>query len=120
MDAIKSYLENMFLHLPKTAEVLRAKEELAQMMEDKYNQLRSEGRTDNEAVGQVISEFGNLAELAGTLGIPQEVKDLEVDTKQITLTDAEVERYIKVSKETGRQVALGVAIILLVLRFSFS
>ena len=32
MDAIKSYLENMFLHLPKTAEVLRAKEELAQMM----------------------------------------------------------------------------------------
>jgi len=113
MDAIKSYLENMFLHLPKTAEVLRAKEELAQMMEDKYNQLRSEGRTDNEAVGQVISEFGNLAELAGTLGIPQEVKDLETDTKQITLTDAEVERYIKVSKETGRQVALGVAIILL-------
>ena len=86
MDAIKSYLENMFLHLPKTAEVLRAKEELAQMKEDKYNQLRSEGRTDNEAVGQVISEFGNLAELAGTLGIPQEVKDLEVDTKQITTT----------------------------------
>jgi hypothetical protein len=113
MDAIKSYLENMFLHLPKTAEVLRAKEELAQMMEDKYNQLRSEGRTDNEAVGQVISEFGNLAELAGPLGIPQEVKDLETDTKQITLTDAEVERYLKVSKETGRQVALGVAIILL-------
>ena len=60
MDAIKSYLENMFLHLPKTNEVLRAKEELAQMMEDKYNQLRSEGRTENEAVGQVISEFGNL------------------------------------------------------------
>ena len=54
MEAIKSYLENMFLHLPKTAEVMRAKEELAQMMEDKYSQLRSEGRTDNEAVGQVI------------------------------------------------------------------
>ena len=113
MDAIKSYLENMFLHLPRTEEVLRAKEELAQMMEDKYTQLRSEGRTDNEAVGQVISEFGNLEELAETLGIPQEVKDLESDTKQITMTDSEVERYLLVSKETGRQVALGVAIILL-------
>ena len=113
MDAIKSYLENMFLHLPKTAEVLRAKEELAQMMEDKYTQLRSEGRTDNEAVGQVISEFGNLEELAATLGIPQEVKDLDSETKQITMTDSEVERYLQVSKDTGKQIALGVAIILL-------
>lgn len=113
MDAIKSYLENMFLHLPRTNEVLRAKEELAQMMEDKYNQLRSEGRTDNEAVGQVISEFGNLEELAETLGIPQEVKDLESETKHISMTDSEVERYLQVSKETSKQVALGVAIILL-------
>lgn len=113
MDAIKSYLENMFLHLPKTNEVLRAKEELAQMMEDKYNQLRSEGRTDNEAVGQVISEFGNLEELAETLGIPQEVKGLESDTSQITMTDSEVEHYLLVSRQTGRQIAFGVAIILL-------
>lgn len=113
MDAIKSYLENMFLHLPRTEEVLRAKEELAQMMEDKYSQLRSEGRTDNEAVGQVISEFGNLEELAETLGIPQEVKDLDSETKLITMTDSEVERYLLVSKETGWQVAMGVALILL-------
>lgn len=113
MEAIKSYLENMFLHLPKTAEVMRAKEELAQMMEDKYSQLRSEGRTDNEAVGQVISEFGNLEELAETLGIPQEVRDLEADTKDIALSDAEVERYLQVSKETGKRIALGVGLILL-------
>jgi len=113
MDAIKSYLENMFLHLPKTAEVLSAKEELAQMMEDKYNQLRSEGRTDNEAVGQVISEFGNLEELAATLGIPQEVKDLESDAKKITMTDSEVERYLQVSIENGKRIASGVGIILL-------
>lgn len=112
MDAIKSYLENMFLHLPRTNEVLRAKEELAQMMEDKYNQLRSEGRTDNEAVGQVISEFGNLDELAETLGIPQEVKDLDSETTHISMTDSEVERYLQVSKESSRQIALGVAIIL--------
>lgn len=103
----------MFLHLPKTAEVMRAKEELAQMMEDKYSQLRSEGRTDNEAVGQVISEFGNLEELAETLGIPQEVRDLEADTKDIALSDAEVERYLQVSKETGKRIALGVGLILL-------
>ncbi len=39
------------------------------MMEDKYNELISEGKSDNEAIGIVISEFGNLDELADSLGI---------------------------------------------------
>lgn len=112
MDAIKSYLENMFLHLPKSPEVMRAKDELSQMMEDKYNQLRSEGRTDNEAVGQVIAEFGNLDELAENLGISNEVGALSTETEQINMTDEDVERYLKVTRESGTQVAGGVALIL--------
>ena len=39
------------------------------MMEDKYTELMEEGVTENEAIGTVISEFGNLDELAQTLGI---------------------------------------------------
>lgn len=69
METIKNYLENMFSHLPNTPEVLKAKYELYQMMEDKYNELISEGKSDNEAIGIVISEFGNLDELADSLGI---------------------------------------------------
>lgn len=69
MDTIKTYLENMFMQLPRTPEVLKAKEELLNMMEDKYNELKAEGKTENEAVGIVISEFGNLEELAEELGI---------------------------------------------------
>ncbi len=69
MDTIKTYLENMFMQLPRTPEVLKAKEELLSMMEDKYNELKAEGKTENEAVGIVISEFGNLEELAAELGI---------------------------------------------------
>ena len=64
METIKNYLENMFSHLPNTPEVQKAKYELYQMMEDKYNELISEGKSDNEAIGIVISEFGNLDELA--------------------------------------------------------
>lgn len=67
MDTIKSYLETMFANLPATAEVLKAKDELWGMMEDKYNELISEGKSENEAVGTVISEFGNLDELAETI-----------------------------------------------------
>ena len=60
METIKNYLENMFSHLPNTPEVQKAKYELYQMMEDKYNELISDGKSDNEAIGIVISEFGNL------------------------------------------------------------
>lgn len=69
MEVILSYLENMFLNMPRTPEVLRAKEELASMMEDKYNELLAEGKKENEAVGIVISEFGDLEELAEELGL---------------------------------------------------
>lgn len=36
METIKSYLETMFANMPNTPEVLRAKQELWGMMEDKY------------------------------------------------------------------------------------
>jgi hypothetical protein len=73
MEAIKSYLNNMFKNMSSTQEVVRAKEELLQMMEDKYTELRQQGKTENEAVGAVISEFGNLEELAPQLGIAPQV-----------------------------------------------
>ena len=69
METIRNYLETMFMQLPDTPEVRRAKKELGQMMEDKYNELTADGMSTNEAVGIVISEFGNLDELAESLGI---------------------------------------------------
>ena len=47
METIKQYLETMFASLPDTPEVRRAKEELLQMMEDKYNELLAEGMVQN-------------------------------------------------------------------------
>lgn len=69
METIRNYLETMFARLPITFEVQKAKNELGQMMEDKYTELIKDGKTENEAVGIVISEFGNLDELAEELGI---------------------------------------------------
>ena len=43
---------------------MRAKAELMEMMEDKYEELMQEGMSEKEAVGTVISEFGDLDELA--------------------------------------------------------
>lgn len=69
METIREYLNNLFMSLPETSEVLRAKAELLGMMEDKYEELIREGKTEKEAVGIVISEFGNLEELAEELGL---------------------------------------------------
>jgi len=69
METIRNYLESMFKNLPQTDVVVKAKYELGQMMEDKYSELIKEGKSENEAIGTVITEFGNLEEIAKELGI---------------------------------------------------
>lgn len=108
METILSYLENMFMNLPKTAEVLRAKEELASMMEDKYSELLAEGKRENEAVGIVISEFGNLEELAEELGILGTVEMMPEESAGRKVSWKEAEEYMEISQKTGKWIALGV------------
>lgn len=69
METIKVYLDNMFLNIPDSEQVRKIRSELYDMMEDKYHELISEGKPENEAVGIVIAEFGNLEELKEELGL---------------------------------------------------
>lgn len=68
METIKNYLEMMFAPLPDTPEVRKIKEDLLSDMEEKYSELKGEGKSENEAVGTVISEFGNIDELMKEFG----------------------------------------------------
>ena len=107
MEAIRNYLETMFANLPNTPEVLRAKNELWQMMEDKYNELIAEGKSDNEAVGTVIAEFGNLDEISEDLGIWNVVsKTQDITRRKVTID--EVKRYLHESSNYAYKLALGV------------
>lgn len=117
MDIIRTYLENMFLNLPNTLEVLRAKEELYSMMEDKYNELKAAGKSENEAIGTVIAEFGNLDELAETLGLaPGQTADADTasSTDPIrTISADEADDYLQFSRKSALRVALGVMLCIL-------
>lgn len=73
MNVIIAYLETMFSTYPQTPRLLEAKAELQSMMEDAYTGLIAEGRSENEAVGQVIRDFGNLDEVAPVLGITADI-----------------------------------------------
>lgn len=110
METILSYLDNMFLKLPKTVEVQRARAELAAMMEDKYNELLSEGKRENEAVGIVISEFGNLEELSEELGL-EEIHQAETAGTQSTkkyIHREEAEEYLSSAGKAYKWIAFGV------------
>ncbi len=73
MNVIIAYLETMFSAYPQTSRLQEAKAELQAMMEDAYTSLIAEGRAENEAVGQVIRDFGNLEEVAPVLGIASDI-----------------------------------------------
>lgn len=111
METIKNYLEAMFANMPNTPEVVKAKAELLAMMEDKYNELISEGESENAAVGTVISEFGNLDELAETLGLEKEVEETharEAESPRRFVSAAEVEDYLATMKRKALMVGIGV------------
>ena len=111
METIKNYLETMFANLPNTEEVRKAKSELYQMMEDKYSELIAEGKTENEAVGTVISEFGNLEDLAEDLNLTREMTDSAysedaLNRRFIPLDEAK--EFINATIRSGMLVGVGV------------
>ena len=109
MNTIRNYLDNMFRNLPNTDAVRKAKAELLQMMEDKYEELIKEGKTDNEAVGIVISEFGNLDELADSPGIGEQVSESADDSKPILSMDR-IKSYLGMINMRALLIPIGIAL----------
>ncbi|MCR5716410.1 MAG: permease prefix domain 1-containing protein [Lachnospiraceae bacterium] len=120
METIKSYLEAMFANMPNTPEVRKAKAELLQMMEDKYNELIEEGLSENTAVGTVISEFGNLDELAEDLGLSKEVEEVhgkEADLPRRHINLEEAKAYLGANARKALCRSLGIMLTILSVAF---
>lgn len=69
MEDISKYLDNLFAQLPSTPEARHAREELGQMMEDRYAELRAKGMGEKDAASAAIAEFGSLEEVRESLGL---------------------------------------------------
>ena len=69
MDVLKNYIEFMFKDLPQNERVNQAKNELLQKMENRFNEYVRSGKSENESVSLVISEFNDLQKVAVDLGI---------------------------------------------------
>ncbi len=104
METIKIYLDNMFAGLPKTARIQELKSNILSNMEEKYHELKRQGKTENEAIGIVISEFGNIDELVEELGIKRDA----TKESQPVVTVEEAEEYLAIKKTMGTRIGFGV------------
>ncbi|WP_407371296.1 permease prefix domain 1-containing protein [Carnobacterium sp.] len=111
MDTIKSYVESVFVQLPRTPEMQQLKEDMLTNMEDKYLQLKSEGQSENEAIGTVLSEFGNIDEIIEEYNLEKDSE--EVDKDSVFLSEAEVEDFMQHRTKFGLGIATGVALCIL-------
>jgi DNA-binding protein H-NS len=107
METISVYLDNMFVRLPKSAEVMRMKQELLEGMEEKYRELKREGKSENEAIGIVISEFGNIEELTAELGIAANEPERSERTEPV-LADEEAFAYLTAKRSAGLWTGVGI------------
>lgn len=109
MNIIKTYIDNMFASLPNTKEVNKMKQDLLLNMEEKYRELKASGKTENEAIGIVISEFGNIEELAEGLGV--NISPAEISENNVSMDVAK--EYLETTKKMSPFISVGVFLCIL-------
>ena len=112
METIQVYLNNLFNPLPTTAELENLKTEIQLNMEEKYHELKAEGKSENEAVGIVISEFGNIDELLVELNVTLPEATLSADETFPIISLKEANSYILATKRSSKIISSGIALIL--------
>lgn len=111
MDTLSGYLDNMFAALPQSAQMHKLKQDLLATMEEKYRELKEGGKSENEAIGIVISEFGNIDELMAELDLTPVGTGREDAVPRID--DEEVYGYMAAKKNAGFLVGIGVLLCIL-------
>ncbi|MFW8053211.1 permease prefix domain 1-containing protein [Vagococcus fluvialis] len=108
MKVIENYVETMFMNLPDTEELNEVKRDILSNMEEKYLELSQQGVSQNEAIGLVISEFGNIDELLGELEVE---KNKVIKNNILTLDRDGIDEYIAMKRNTSVGIGFGVILI---------
>ena len=108
MEVIKNYVDNVFAAYPQTTEVQALKRDMLASMEEKYHELRQNGKSEHEAAYGVIANFGSMDEIVAELGL----KAASQTETAVLLSNEEAEEYIKKSKSSGLWIGIGVWLII--------
>lgn len=112
MKTIQDYIESLFLGIAETDQTKQLKEDLLASAEDRYEDLKKQGKSENEALGAVISEFGSIDELVEEMNIKQDFMDERgYELNEITINESV--DYLKIRHRAATLIGLGVTIIML-------
>lgn len=107
MNTLENYVEAMFNDFLKTKENLDVKANILASMEDKYDDLIANGKTEQLALGIVISQFGDISELKEAFGISSTDDVIEY------LSTERLSDYLSFARKQACAIALGVCMIIL-------
>lgn len=110
MKTIHDYLDSLFLHVPVTVETKKAKEDLSAIMEDHYHELISQGKSEHEAIGAVISEFGSVDELLQALDVSALYEERQTPDWTDAITDEEAFDYWKTVRYFALYLSTGIGL----------
>lgn len=99
MDTLRNYVDSIFADLPKTAEMLRQKQELLDRMQKRFDQLKAEGKGEHEAIGMVFAELGDVdairdAAIAGVSATAPEDVSAAGNEQPVYLSAEDVDAYL--------------------------
>lgn len=112
MNTILSYIDSVFNDLPQSTEMQRLKDEMSVKMIDRYRRLLDEGKTENESVGIVLQELGDVDDWLVSGAGSFEIEKTDYQTP-LTLTNAEVDEYIQHRAKYSIAIASGVMMCIL-------
>ena len=117
MDTITTYLDSLFASLPDNDKTRQAKADMLANMRDYYRDLLREGKSEEAAIGAVISAFGSIDELRADLGMPAQATatttqsdptDAEEQADEDAITETELRSFWHMADQFATQIALGV------------
>jgi len=109
MEAIRTYLDNVFAAFPQTQQVRALKADMQAGMEEKYHALKAQGKSEHEAVGSVIANFGSMDEITAELGLSREEA---LPKSGMAITRDEAFEYVHLMKKSGTWIGIGVWLII--------
>ncbi|SYZ79669.1 hypothetical protein [Trichococcus shcherbakoviae] len=91
MDTISNYVDSVFATVPESPELSAQKQAMLTKMQEKYQQLKSEGKSEHEAISAAIAAHGNVDDFKVS-DIP--AAPAENPQNEVFLTSEQVDEYI--------------------------
>ena len=91
MDTISNYVDSIFANMPNTPELSEQKQAMLAKMQEKYQQLKSAGKSEHEAISGAIAAYGNVDDFTIS---DKSVQPAETPNNEVYLTPEEVDKYI--------------------------